>query len=204
MQILLQPRSRIAGVFATTSPISSRAWKSSARGSSTSTAGGARSTLTIVSVTSSVRVALWKKAVSPKAPTSLKRSGPSTSSSISSLHCGNSVLSSPRVGRVRSRAPDGNPSSGSQTGSGNDHWPGCSQTVALGKAREAGPASALCSRPTVPSTMCFTSPCASSRTRIILMHSAVGATGLCTHKPPSCSLITVCRTGTFTLTTPCI
>mmetsp|Transcript_15244 Transcript_15244/g.65273 ORF Transcript_15244/g.65273 Transcript_15244/m.65273 type:complete len:440 (-) Transcript_15244:811-2130(-) len=54
-----------------------------------------------------------------------------------------------------------------------------------------------------PTTMCFTGPCSSTRGASMLMSSPVGATGLCTHRPPPSSLITVMRTFTSTSSKPC-
>mmetsp|Transcript_33206 Transcript_33206/g.69868 ORF Transcript_33206/g.69868 Transcript_33206/m.69868 type:complete len:209 (+) Transcript_33206:1399-2025(+) len=203
-QIRRQPLRSTSAVGDTSSPISSRAWNMRARGSSSKIDGGDGSTLTMVSVTTSVFDFLWKKAVSPNAPTALNLSGPSTSNSISSAHSGIESASALLVGSSRSRRPEGKPRSGGEIGRGNDHWPGWSHTVACVNCLQNGPASALCSRPSVPSTTCFTGPCLSSSSRSMRTDSGVGATGLCTHSPPSFSLITVWRTGTLTLTTPWI
>jgi hypothetical protein len=53
----------------------------------------------------------------------------------------------------------------------------------------------LCSKRVVGKTMCSTGALSSSRSA---MHSLVGATGACTHKPPVFNLITVIRTFTDT------
>mmetsp|Transcript_4670 Transcript_4670/g.10979 ORF Transcript_4670/g.10979 Transcript_4670/m.10979 type:complete len:216 (+) Transcript_4670:166-813(+) len=199
------PRARVAASFETSESAWSRAWKRSALGSSARMAGGESSIFTTASVTMSVPVALCTKADSLKVPTDLKRRGPSTSKSISSRQGTGGrrpTASSAGVGSVL--APSGKPNKGAGMWIGKLHCPGCSQTSASGNAAAKGPANALCSRATVPRTMCLTGPCSASRALTIARCSLVGATGLCTHRPPPppASLTTVSLTGTFTFTTP--
>mmetsp|Transcript_11370 Transcript_11370/g.16142 ORF Transcript_11370/g.16142 Transcript_11370/m.16142 type:complete len:224 (+) Transcript_11370:536-1207(+) len=121
-QMRRHPRCRVSGVLATSSPMSLRAWNRSARGSSSIIAGGSSRTSTTESVTISVFVSRWKKAVSPNAPTALKRSGPSVSYSISPLVAQEGSSDEPEGGRTRSLSElTGNPKVDSGSGSGNDH-----------------------------------------------------------------------------------
>eukprot|EP00982_Pelagococcus_subviridis_P008973 30893-Pelagococcus_subviridis.AAC.6 len=50
--------------------------------------------------------------------------------------------------------------------------------------------------------MCFTGPCSSTIGASMDMSSAVGAIGLCTHRPPPFNLTTVMRTFTRTSSKP--
>ena len=78
---------------------------------------------------------------------------------------------------------------------GQLHCSGVIHTFAFGYFRENGPTKILCSKRVVGKTMCSTGAPSSSRSA---MHSLVGATGACTHKPPVFNLITVMRTFTDT------
>jgi len=91
------------------------------------TAGTTSSTLTTVSVTRSVFVRRWKKAVSPNAP-SREMNGPSVRWSRSAAQ----GVSAAVAGKVRVR-PRGKPRNSGGRSTGTAYWPGVSQTVAPGK-----------------------------------------------------------------------
>mmetsp|Transcript_40364 Transcript_40364/g.67326 ORF Transcript_40364/g.67326 Transcript_40364/m.67326 type:complete len:200 (+) Transcript_40364:1653-2252(+) len=130
-----------------------------------------------MSVTRSVRLALWKKAASTKGlPTS---SIFSTAASISADH--GAVCPTIPWTRI--------PRSESGRLMGQLHVSGTAQTWALGYFRAKVMMGSLCSRAKVGSMMYRTGPSASSCAR----NSAVGKTGACTHRAPSDSLTAVQR-----------
>ena len=73
---------------------------------------------------------------------------------------------------------------------GIDHCLGAAKSSASGNSRQNGPKKTLCSTAVVGSTMYLTLPCLSSSSSNRRRHSFVGATGLCTKRPPPLSATT--------------
>mmetsp|Transcript_81585 Transcript_81585/g.119513 ORF Transcript_81585/g.119513 Transcript_81585/m.119513 type:complete len:221 (-) Transcript_81585:35-697(-) len=82
---------------------------------------------------------------------------------------------------------------------GQLHCPGATYALAVGNFLRNGFIKSLCSSPVVGRTTYNTSP----RDCTIATHSAVGATGACTHKPPLERRTTVIRMLTETFAKPC-
>mmetsp|Transcript_7338 Transcript_7338/g.13903 ORF Transcript_7338/g.13903 Transcript_7338/m.13903 type:complete len:302 (-) Transcript_7338:320-1225(-) len=157
------------------------------------TSEGVSETCTTQSVTSSVRVGLWNTAASlnlTKLDTPTGRGDRICTSNSSAKGSAAPAAASSRGFALKM------PKKVEGRLSGQDHWPGTTKLCARGKRREKGPMKSLCSNSVVGRTMYSTGASSSLSSA---RHSAVGATGAYTNKPPLAILITVMRTFTATL-----